>query len=203
MWPFCAPTKIQKSTKPDWNTQIETQRSVRKKFQIAGLCCGRFSLWSAARSFAFFVFIAENRMKNSKCLPNERRQLRDQLTRSCVFYPIKRWVCDRDGDVKYEVYSKCGKKKSKGEKVINKKSKIELLCGIQKKIHIYIYISKETTRSEKGIFCVLRRRFVVVVGVVQLILFCVFVRCCCFCLFPVFLWLEKYEKKAEKLRWEK
>ncbi|KAH8374222.1 hypothetical protein KR200_011223, partial [Drosophila serrata] len=33
-------------------------------------------------------------MKNSKCLPNERRQLRDQLTRSCVlllFYPqIKR-----------------------------------------------------------------------------------------------------------------
>jgi len=92
-------------------------------------------------------------------------------------------VCDRDGDVKYEVYSKCGKKKSKGEKVINKKSKIELLCGIQKKIHIYIYISKETTRSEKGIFCVLRRRFVVVVGVVQLILFCVFVRCCCLCLF--------------------
>ncbi|XP_017043715.1 transcription factor SOX-4 isoform X2 [Drosophila ficusphila] len=29
-------------------------------------------------------------MKNSKCLPNERRQLRDQLTRSCVFFPIKR-----------------------------------------------------------------------------------------------------------------
>ncbi|XP_052851521.1 uncharacterized protein LOC128261732 isoform X1 [Drosophila gunungcola] len=29
-------------------------------------------------------------MKNSKCLPNERRQLRDQLTRSCVFSPIKR-----------------------------------------------------------------------------------------------------------------
>ncbi|XP_037710599.1 uncharacterized protein LOC119547699 isoform X1 [Drosophila subpulchrella] len=32
-------------------------------------------------------------MKNSKCLPNERRQLRDQLTRSCVFYPIKRALC--------------------------------------------------------------------------------------------------------------
>ncbi|XP_033154177.1 uncharacterized protein LOC117136861 isoform X4 [Drosophila mauritiana] len=29
-------------------------------------------------------------MKNSKCLPNERRQIRDQLTRSCVFSPIKR-----------------------------------------------------------------------------------------------------------------
>ncbi|KAH8333727.1 hypothetical protein KR059_002841 [Drosophila kikkawai] len=33
-------------------------------------------------------------MKNSKCLPNERRQLRDQLTRSCVLLllspPIKR-----------------------------------------------------------------------------------------------------------------
>ncbi|XP_032574400.1 uncharacterized protein LOC6618225 isoform X3 [Drosophila sechellia] len=29
-------------------------------------------------------------MKNSKCLPNERRQIRDQLTRSCVFSSIKR-----------------------------------------------------------------------------------------------------------------
>nr|AAL28472.1 GM06547p [Drosophila melanogaster] len=29
-------------------------------------------------------------MKNSKCLPNERRQIRDQLTRSCVFFSIKR-----------------------------------------------------------------------------------------------------------------
>lgn len=44
-------------------------------------------------------------------------------------------------------------------------------------------ICKETTRSEKGIFCVLRRRFVVavVVGVVHLLLFCVFGCCLCFC----------------------